>query len=105
MTNEAMNKRVCEALGIQPKPNYDPYPDVGFGVEWVYPDFHTDPLALLRVMRQRNDFYQFVQWCRSYSEDGVSYDVVYDIADFIQKFLDTPGVLLNAVDEWIRRGK
>jgi hypothetical protein len=65
----------------------------------------TDPLALLRVMRQRNDFYHFVQWCGSYSEDGVSYDVVYDIADFIQKFLDTPGALLEAVDEWIRRGK
>lgn len=62
------------------------------------PDFVADPLALLRLMRKREDWDMFVWYCYwKDSHGGISVPV-----DLI---LDTTGMLLEAVYEWLKKNE
>ncbi|MFZ2809440.1 MAG: hypothetical protein WAZ60_23905 [Desulfosalsimonadaceae bacterium] len=76
------------------------------------PDFSTDPLALLRAMKERlkpegwQSFIMFL-WDKEANpcDFSVAVTSVSSISRIIIVYLLTPGALLNAVYEWIGRKK
>lgn len=104
MTDADKNRRVAEWLGMCWHEQVDSQTleckKCGQGLLFPWqrnPDFSADPLALLRVMRERGDWIRFLQTsCKLYP-------TIEETADRILQLLLTPGALLDAVDEWIKK--
>jgi len=110
MTDDAKNKRVAEWLGISwhEESEYDKGDDFNDPQFWCSccacygfhkdllehiksshnTDFSTDPLALLRLMREREDWFEFYQYLNQPAQP-----------DWVDLIL-VPGALLKAVDEF-----
>lgn len=122
MTNpsiEQMNRRVAEALGIEwhemktvtdlSQDGWmwttcscgDKFSDNSIAKRHRNPDFSADPLALLRVMKEKGLFLKFMYdlYMKRQWSDG------NDGAVSFAEMAMTPGELVNAVDEWIGREK
>ena len=97
--SDDLNKRLCEKLGIcwHEQIDHGTLQCKHCGHEMLLtrnPDFITDPLSLLRIMREREDWIDFVY---KFFLQPDAYEEARDIVDLL---LDQTGVLARAVDEW-----
>lgn len=87
---------VCQKCGLK---SYHPSQD------HPNPDFTADPTLVLVEMRKREDWLDFISFVGKFSTDGVSYDVQYDVSQFVDLILDRSGKLAEMASEWLTAQK
>ena len=109
MTPAAINREICEREGIcwhESQYEWDHCPKPHYG-GWPNPDFYAHPVELLKVMKGRKDWPEFLGYLWKINSSPLP-DMSWTrgMLHNVLTMLTTPGLLAKARLAWLReRGK
>ena len=91
---EKINRAFHEAAGRKPE-----FVETGLTTaDYVYPNYCDDPRLVIEVMREREDFDEFI-------DIGIQSQKWFEADDWIDLFMDRTGKLAVLATEWINKQK